>query len=108
MSQPQEVATPLALYMVDTSSFTEMRRTYPRPPFDNVWELMERLAAEGRLLSIGLVLDELNAMVSLIQFRGHLLKGGYDGTHGIKQGQPASATEVHERVHGRRRPARVG
>ena len=52
---------PAALYMVDTSSFTELRRTYPRPPFDNVWKLIERLADEGRLISIDLVLDELNA-----------------------------------------------
>ena len=32
--------------------------------------------------------------VSLIRFRGHLPKGGYDGTHGIKQGRPASAAAV--------------
>ena len=30
----------------------------------------------------------------LIRFRGHLPKGGYDGTHGIKQGRPASAAAV--------------
>ena len=32
--------------------------------------------------------------LSLIRFRGHLPKGGYDGTHGIKQGRPASAAAV--------------
>ncbi len=32
--------------------------------------------------------------VSLIRFRGHLPKGGYDGTHGITQGRPASAAAV--------------
>lgn len=47
-------------YMMDACSFTELRRTYPRPPFDAVWKLMDRLVAEGRLLSVELVLDELN------------------------------------------------
>ena len=42
----------------------------------------------------GGVLDGLKADLSLIRFRGHLPKGGYDGTHGIKQGRPASAAAV--------------
>jgi Domain of unknown function (DUF4411) len=47
--------------MVDTSSFTELRRTYPRPAFDAVWRLLERVATDGRLLSVEDVLRELNA-----------------------------------------------
>lgn len=50
-----------ARYMVDTCSFTELRRAYPRPAFDAVWKLVEALAAAGRLLSIDEVLLELKA-----------------------------------------------
>jgi hypothetical protein len=32
--------------------------------------------------------------LGLIRSRGHLSKGGYDGTHGIKQGWPASPAAV--------------
>ena len=46
-------------YTVDTSSFTELRRTYPRPHFDAVWKLVEKLATEGRLLSIDEVFREI-------------------------------------------------
>lgn len=49
------------LYMVDTCSFTELRRTYPRPAFDAVWRLVESVADDGRLLSVVEVLIELNA-----------------------------------------------
>jgi hypothetical protein len=50
-----------AIYMVDTCSFTELRRTYPRPAFDAVWRLIEGLELEGRLLSVDEVLIELQA-----------------------------------------------
>jgi hypothetical protein len=46
--------------------------------------------------------------LSLIQFGGHLPKGGYDGQNGIKQDGAAGAAAVHRGVHGRRGPARVG
>ena len=54
----------LDLYMVDTCSFTALRRTYPRevPPFEPVWRTVEILAERKRLFSIDLVLEELNAM----------------------------------------------
>lgn len=48
-------------YMVDTCSFTELRRVYPRPHFDAVWKLLEQLAQDGRLLSVEEVLCELKA-----------------------------------------------
>ena len=46
--------------------------------------------------------------VSLIRFRGHFPKGGYDVQNGIKEDGPAATAAVHGRVHGRRGPARVG
>jgi hypothetical protein len=49
-----------ATYVVDACSFTELRRTYPRPHFDAVWKLVEKLAAEGRLHSVDEVLRELS------------------------------------------------
>jgi hypothetical protein len=50
--------------MVDTCSFTALHRTYPRevPTFEPIWRTVETLAAQGRLFSIDLVLDELNAV----------------------------------------------
>lgn len=47
-------------YMVDTSSFTELRRTYPRPHFDAVWKLLEKLVRQGRLHSVDEVFRELD------------------------------------------------
>lgn len=47
------------LYMVDTNSFTELPRTYPRPHFTGVWHLVEELVRVGRLISIDEVLREL-------------------------------------------------
>jgi hypothetical protein len=47
--------------MVDTCSFTELRRTYPRPHFKSVWTLIERLVTDGRLLSVEEVYIELKA-----------------------------------------------
>src|SRR4051794_2985527 len=51
-------------YMVDTCSFTALHRTYPRevPTFEPVWRTVEMLAERGRLFSIDLVLEELNAV----------------------------------------------
>ena len=48
-----------ALYMVDTSSFTELPRTYPRPHFAGVWRMVEELVRVERLVSIDEVLREL-------------------------------------------------
>jgi len=52
---------PAPVYVVDTCSFTELRRTYPRPHFDAVWKLIERVADEGRLVSVEDVFLELDA-----------------------------------------------
>ena len=49
------------VYMVDTCSFTELRRSYPRPHFDVVWKLVERLVEEDRLLSVEDVFIEIDA-----------------------------------------------
>lgn len=49
------------LYVVDTCSFTELRRAYPQKGFPEVWALVDRLAAEGRLLSVEEVAVELDA-----------------------------------------------
>ena len=49
------------LYMFDACSFTELRRTYPRPHFEAVWKLIEKVCAEGRLLSVDEVFRELCA-----------------------------------------------
>jgi len=56
------VATPEgALYMIDTCSFTELRRVYPRKNFPPVWELIEDLVVQGRFLSVDDVFLELDA-----------------------------------------------
>ena len=36
----------------------------------------------------------LSVLVRLIRSRGHLSKGGYDGTHGIRQEGPARSAAV--------------
>jgi hypothetical protein len=46
-------------YIIDTCSFTAMRRLYPRDVFPSVWEKLDALAADGVILSIDLVMDEL-------------------------------------------------
>jgi len=54
------VPDPLSIYVIDTCSFTELRRAYPRPAFEAVWRLIERLVADGRLISVEDVLVELS------------------------------------------------
>ncbi len=39
-------------YFIDTCSLTQLRRTYPREIFPQVWLLIEELAEQGRLLSV--------------------------------------------------------
>src|ERR1051325_4675571 len=50
-----------AKYVVDTSSFTSLQRTYPRDVFPGAWTLVERLARSGVLLSVEDVLEELKS-----------------------------------------------
>ena len=49
------------VYVIDTCSLTELRRTYPKKGFPHVWQLADRLAADGRLLSVEEVVIELAA-----------------------------------------------
>jgi hypothetical protein len=46
-------------YWFDTCSFTELRRTYPMPVFDPVWQFVGQLLSERRILSIEDVFIEL-------------------------------------------------
>lgn len=48
------------VYCMDTCSFTELRRTYPRPNFARVWDFLADLIQRGRILSVDQVLVELN------------------------------------------------
>ena len=48
-----------AKYIVDTSSFTSLQRTYPRDVFPGAWTLVDRLSRSGVLLSVEDVLEEL-------------------------------------------------
>jgi hypothetical protein len=43
----------------DTCSFTELRRSYPKPEFESVWKFVEQLLSSGRILSIDEVYIEL-------------------------------------------------
>ena len=47
------------IYFIDTCSLTELRRTYPKAHFPQVWAMLDRLAKEGRLLSVDEVYEEL-------------------------------------------------
>ena len=47
--------------MVDACSFTELRRRYPRQNFPAVWELVEDLVTQGRLISVADIFVELDA-----------------------------------------------
>jgi hypothetical protein len=53
-------------YFVDTCSFTELRRAYPRESFDPVWGLLERLAKEGALKSVEEIYLELKKQDDVI------------------------------------------
>ncbi|OHB83876.1 MAG: hypothetical protein A2V98_22075 [Planctomycetes bacterium RBG_16_64_12] len=46
-------------YIVDTCSFTMLRRVYPREMFSPVWALLSDLATSGVVASIDQVLEEL-------------------------------------------------
>lgn len=48
------------VYWFDTCSFTELRRSYPRPLFDPVWSFVGDLLQSHRILSIEDVYLELN------------------------------------------------
>ena len=48
-----------AKYVVDTSSFTSLQRTYPRDVFPGAWTLVDRLSRSGVLVSVEDVLEEL-------------------------------------------------
>jgi hypothetical protein len=52
--------------MVDTSSFVELRQTYPRPHLGAVWRLVERVADDGRLLSVEEVFNELQVQDDVV------------------------------------------
>ena len=47
--------------MVDACSFTELRRVYPRQNFPAVWELVEDLVTQRRLISVADIFVELDA-----------------------------------------------
>jgi len=53
------VATPRR-YCIDTSSIVALKRTYPRKSLGPLWDLLERLADDGRLIAPHEVLRELN------------------------------------------------
>jgi len=48
-----------AKYIVDTSSFTSLQRTYPRDVLPGVWTLVDKLSRNGVLLSVEDVFEEL-------------------------------------------------
>src|SRR5437016_7896189 len=48
-----------AKYVVDTSSFTSLQRTYPRDVFPGAWTLVDKLSRSGVLVSVEDVLEEL-------------------------------------------------
>lgn len=50
--------TPFA-YSADTSALIELNRLYPRTTFPGVWERLEALISEGRLIVAREVLEEL-------------------------------------------------
>ena len=50
-----------ARYLIDTCSLTELRRVYPEAIFRPAWQLIEQIAADGRLLSVEDVLIEIDA-----------------------------------------------
>ena len=63
----------------------------------SILKYIRETAAEHNLdrhIRFGHMVSAASWSLRLIRFRGHLPKGGYDGTHGIKQGRPASAAAV--------------
>lgn len=48
-------------YIVDTCSFTALRRVYPEDVFPGVWKLMDALASNGIVKSVDDVFEELKA-----------------------------------------------
>ena len=55
-----DLFTASARYVVDTCSFTEMKRRYPRDVFPSAWDKLEALAEAGVFVSLDEVLDELS------------------------------------------------
>lgn len=48
------------LYCIDTSSLVALKRTYPRHSLGPLWDLLEQLAHDGRLIAPHEVLRELS------------------------------------------------
>jgi len=48
-------------YVIDTSSLIDLSRQYPRDIFPRVWEQLERLVKESRIVSPREVLDEVES-----------------------------------------------
>ena len=48
-----------AIYFVDTNEWINLNRHYPKEVFSGLWENIENLISEGRILSPNEVLDEI-------------------------------------------------
>ena len=55
------MVAPRPKYIIDTCSFTALRRVYPSDVFPSVWSKMDDLANVGIIGSLDLVLNELKA-----------------------------------------------
>ncbi|WP_291158281.1 DUF4411 family protein [Gemmatimonas sp. UBA7669] len=55
-----EISKPV--YVIDTCSLTELKNKYPQKAFPSVWDLVEALAGEGRLISVEEVAVEIDAV----------------------------------------------
>lgn len=53
-------------YIVDTSSLTQMRRTYPKDVFPGAWDKLDSLAESGILLSVENVHEELKSQDDIV------------------------------------------
>jgi hypothetical protein len=49
-------------YCIDTSSIVALKRNYPRKSLGPLWDLLEQLAADGRLIAPHEVLRELDSV----------------------------------------------
>lgn len=49
------------IYVIDTCSFTQLKRAYPNDVFPSVWSAVDHSISAGKFRSIELVLDELEA-----------------------------------------------
>lgn len=53
-------------YIIDTSSLTQMRRTYPIDVFPGAWDKLDSLAASGVMLSVENVYEELKSQDDIV------------------------------------------